>query len=453
MILSSYITEIIGIHALFGAFMAGAIMPENMKFRNIFIEKVEDVSLVLLLPLFFVFTGLRTEIGLLNDPYLWKVCGLIILVAIVGKFFGSALAARFVGQNWKDSLTIGALMNTRGLMELVVLNIGYDLGVLTPEIFAMMVIMALLTTYMTGPPLDLINFIFRNKEVPVPQRISQAGRFKLLISFRNPETGRTFLKLASAFVKRSKESSTITAMHLSPSNELHAYNIDQYEKESFAPIIAESRHLNQKFTRLFKASNDIDSDITAIAKKSNYDLLLVGFQQSIFEGSFLGKVLGFTARVINPKRFINKVTGKEKLFDNTPFDERTQLILSKTEIPVGILIDKNLSIIKRVFVPLFDHSDTFLFIYAQRLISNNAARITLMEMAGSFNEESIFNDSIKEIQTSSPGHISILSEVRIEKKFLHQYDLMLISVDGWKKLLASQSLWLNYTPSNLILKP
>jgi Kef-type K+ transport system membrane component KefB len=120
LLISSYVTEVIGIHALFGAFMAGAIMPEGIRFRNVFIEKVEDVSQVMLLPLFFVFTGLRTQIGLIDDPYLWEVCGWIILVAVVGKFAGSALTARFVGQNWRDSLTIGALMNTRGLMELVV---------------------------------------------------------------------------------------------------------------------------------------------------------------------------------------------------------------------------------------------------------------------------------------------------------------------------------------------
>jgi len=169
LIISSYCTEVIGIHALFGAFMTGAIMPDIAKFRNIFIDKVEDVALILLLPLFFVFTGLRTQIGLINDPYLWKITGFIILVAVVGKFVGSALAAKFVGQNWKDSLTIGALMNTRGLMELVVLNIGYDLGVLTSEIFTMMVIMALVTTFITGPSLDLINFIFKSKDAVVPE--------------------------------------------------------------------------------------------------------------------------------------------------------------------------------------------------------------------------------------------------------------------------------------------
>jgi len=154
LIVSAYLSEIIGIHALFGAFMMGAIMPDISKFRNVFIDKVEDVSVILLLPLFFVFTGLRTEIGLINDAYLWKVTGCIIAVAVAGKFIGSALAARFVGQNWCDSLTIGALMNTRGLMELVVLNIGYELGVLSPKVFTMMVIMALVTTFMTGPALD-----------------------------------------------------------------------------------------------------------------------------------------------------------------------------------------------------------------------------------------------------------------------------------------------------------
>ncbi len=138
-------------------------MPENLNLRRTFIGKIEDVALVLLLPIFFVISGLRTEIGLINDPALWEITGLIVLLAIVGKFVGSALAAKFVGQNWKDSLTIGALMNTRGLMELVALNIGYELGVLKAEVFAMMVIMALVTTFMTGILLKLINRIFKGE--------------------------------------------------------------------------------------------------------------------------------------------------------------------------------------------------------------------------------------------------------------------------------------------------
>ena len=165
LIVSSYFTSIIGIHALFGAFIAGVIMPSNFSFRKIVVDKIEDVSIVLLLPLFFVITGLRTQIGLLNEGHLWITFGWILLVALAGKFGGSALAAKITGQSWKDSLSIGILMNTRGLMQLIVLNIGYDLGILSPHIFAMMVLMALVTTFMTGPALDLINWLMPEKAI------------------------------------------------------------------------------------------------------------------------------------------------------------------------------------------------------------------------------------------------------------------------------------------------
>lgn len=164
LLLSAYTTEIIGIHALFGAFFAGVIMPVDLNFRTIIIDKIEDVSMVLLLPLFFVYTGMRTQIGLLNETALWITCGWIVLVAVAGKFGGSTLAAKITGQSWKDSLSLGALMNTRGLMELVVLNIGYDLGILSPQIFTMLVLMALVTTFMAGPALDLINWMIPEKK-------------------------------------------------------------------------------------------------------------------------------------------------------------------------------------------------------------------------------------------------------------------------------------------------
>lgn len=161
--LSALATEVIGIHALFGAFLAGVMMPSAPAFRHWLIARIEDVSLVILLPLFFAFTGLKTQVGLLNNGALWLVCGLIILVAVVGKFGGSLVAARFTGQSWADSCAIGALMNTRGLMELVVLNIGYDLGILSPMIFTMMVLMALITTFMTTPALSLIDYFSRKR--------------------------------------------------------------------------------------------------------------------------------------------------------------------------------------------------------------------------------------------------------------------------------------------------
>jgi Kef-type K+ transport system membrane component KefB len=163
LLVSAYFTEIIGIHALFGAFIAGVIMPDNLRFKKILTDKIEDVSTVLLLPIFFAFTGLRTQIGLLNSVHLWLYCGIIIIVAIFGKFGGSAFTAKIIGHTWKDSLSIGALMNTRGLMELIVLNIGFDLGILSSEIFAILVLMALSTTFMTGPILNIIDYFNRNK--------------------------------------------------------------------------------------------------------------------------------------------------------------------------------------------------------------------------------------------------------------------------------------------------
>jgi Kef-type K+ transport system membrane component KefB len=157
LLVSSSLAELIGIHALFGAFLAGVVVPQNQNFRKSIVDKVEHVSVILLMPLFFAFSGLRTQIGLLSGDGMWVTCLLVTLGAIVGKFGSTALAARLVGENMKDSCTLGALMNTRGLIELVVLNIGYDLGVLPPNVFTMMVLMALITTFLTCPALDLIN--------------------------------------------------------------------------------------------------------------------------------------------------------------------------------------------------------------------------------------------------------------------------------------------------------
>ncbi len=159
---SALSTEVIGIHALFGAFLAGAIMPDTQGFRQKLIMRIENFSSVLLLPLFFAYTGLRTQIGLLNDLEGWLLCLLIIAVASLGKLGGSAFTARFTGMSWRDSLQLGALMNTRGLMELIALNIGYDLGILSPRIFSMLVVMSLATTMLTGPLLTLFGGKKRN---------------------------------------------------------------------------------------------------------------------------------------------------------------------------------------------------------------------------------------------------------------------------------------------------
>jgi Kef-type K+ transport system membrane component KefB len=156
MLLSALATELIGVHALFGAFLAGAVIPHESPIARAFIRKLEDVVTVLLLPAFFALTGMRTQVGLVSGAGPWLVCGLIILVATAGKFGGACVAARLTGVCWRESAALGVLMNTRGLMELIVLNIGLEMGVISPTLFAMLVLMALATTLMTSPLLHLV---------------------------------------------------------------------------------------------------------------------------------------------------------------------------------------------------------------------------------------------------------------------------------------------------------
>ncbi len=156
-LLSAFATEWIGIHALFGAFVVGAVIPHDSLIARDLQRRLEDLVVVLLLPAFFAYTGLRTQIGLVSSGTEWMLLGVIILIASLGKFGGSLAAARLTGMGWRESSAIGVLMNTRGLMELIVLNIGLDLKVLSPTLFAMLVLMAVITTVATTPVLDLLN--------------------------------------------------------------------------------------------------------------------------------------------------------------------------------------------------------------------------------------------------------------------------------------------------------
>lgn len=156
LLLSVWATEALAVHALFGAFLAGIVMPKGGKLEEELRHGLESVTAVLLLPLFFAYTGLRTSIGLLNSVELWLLCGLIVMVAVGSKLLVSAVIVRASGMPWRESLAVGVLVNTRGMVELVILNVGLDLHILSPTLFSMMVIMALATTLMTTPLIDRI---------------------------------------------------------------------------------------------------------------------------------------------------------------------------------------------------------------------------------------------------------------------------------------------------------
>jgi Kef-type K+ transport system membrane component KefB len=169
LLFSASATELIGIHAVFGAFALGAVIPHDSGMARELTDRLEDIVIVLLLPAFFAYTGLRTQIGLVNGYEQWMMCGLIVVVASAGKFGGSVVAARITGLNWRDSSALGVLMNTRGLMELIVLNIGLEMNVISPTLFAMLVIMALVTTFATTPILHLITRHQIPEVLPFPE--------------------------------------------------------------------------------------------------------------------------------------------------------------------------------------------------------------------------------------------------------------------------------------------
>jgi Kef-type K+ transport system membrane component KefB len=414
---SAYLSEIIGIHALFGAFLAGVIMPQNLSFKKIITDKIEDVSLVLLLPLFFVFTGLRTEIGLLNSADLWMTCGLVIGVAILGKFGGSAIAAKFVGHSTKDSLSLGVLMNTRGLMELVVLNIGLDLGILSREIFAMMVIMALCTTFLTGPGLDIIERVFRKKNYgeEILSRIKTS--FKILVSFGPPRMGDTLVRLADQLTKKNNSHVEVTALHITPSSEINPYDAYLFEQEGFQPIRSASETLGISLQTIYKNTEEVDKEMVDTVHQSNYDLVLVGAARPVFNDRATG--------------------GKLKL------------LLDEANTNVGVLIDRKFTTIKNVLLLLGSVNDLSLLQYADRFRASNNARVTILKMLeGQF---------VNLKNPESPYYLAASSfkeviEHRIpDKELLAHYELVLVSLEFWDKINL-RSPWIKDCPSILVVK-
>ena len=455
--LSAYATEVIGIHALVGAFLAGVIMPPNLNFRNLFTEKIEDVALVLLLPLFFVYTGLRTQIGLLNEPGLWVICAGIVVVAIVGKLVSTAFASRFVGYNWKDSLIIGSLMNTRGLIQLVVLNIGLDLGVLTPEVFVMMVVVALTTTFMTSPLLNLIDRIFKKKQATMP--VEEERKYKILVSFENSEMGRKLLFIANSFIRKRQNSSELSMLHLSEGNLLYQYAIDEVEEEIFNPVKEEAQALNQNFEPIFKVVGDTSTNVAKMANKGEYDFLLIGYKGSIFSDNVFGRVLGFSNRLIHIPNFLLSKLGNQKKWRRmltAPLDEGTRTIVSKSDMPVGIFIDKGLdkamSGMRNIFVPILDEDDIFVGQFMERLAENSFVRITLWDVIGLMDTSMDFTKSVRVIKGINPYLFQLWNKnIPVGSDILKKQDMIMISLNSWIELNDRNPKLLKDAPSTLVL--
>jgi len=453
LIASAYTTQLIGIHALFGAFLAGVIMPPLPSFRKLIVDRLEDVSLTLLLPLFFVYTGLRTEIGLVNTPFLWAVCVLIILVAVVGKFVGSAFSARLLGENWKDSLSIGVLMNTRGLMELIVLNIGYEMGILPPPIFVMLVIMALVTTFMTTPIMTFIEKIFPekiNKEELIRQQAM--GVFKALIALGNPENGKTLLNVAKTVLDGSKNSLAVNVLHITPGSDINPLYSDQYSTDSFKQIMEEANRLQIPIETEYKITDNIEQGIVRTANYNNYDFLLVGAGVSLSGIPFFKEQKIFT-RNIWLNRFVNRISKTQAIFyPGTLIKDKTRYFIENSQCSVGVFVNRGFSKITTTMVLLQSESDGFLIRYARRLLRNNTeVSIFVMDVGNVLAKSSVLKQTLDELQKAFPNRLKSIKSSKNNALIISRFSFMLISYQAWIELSSSQNKELTAIPSTLII--
>jgi nucleotide-binding universal stress UspA family protein len=356
---SAWATELIGIHALFGAFMMGAVIPKEGGLAQALAEKLEDVAVVLLLPLFFAFSGLRTQIGLLSTGDHWVMCGVIILLACLGKFGGSALAARFTGMRWREAGALGILMNTRGLMELIVLNIGLDLGVISPTLFTMMVVMALVTTFLTTP---LLRLIYPPEELVLPQPaipvLADAPEpFTLLMCVSHGQAGRGMVTLGRALTGGPMTPTRLYALHLIPPTERASFHLRQglpdarpsREGDALAPLLERARRLDLEVRPLSFVSSEPGMDICRTAEAKRADLIVLGLHKPLFSQTVLGGTV--------------------------------HEVMQEASSDVAVLVDRGLEQVRRVLVPFIgSRHDRAALGLARRLLQGSGAEVTVLHV-------------------------------------------------------------------------
>lgn len=370
---SALITELIGIHLIFGAFLLGAAMPKNEDLVRELAEKTEDFVLIFLLPVFFAFSGLRTEIGLLNRPELWLLCALVLGVAIAGKYFGTYVAARVSGIEKREASALGWLMNTRGLTELIVLNIGLELGVISPLLFTMLVIMALVTTFMTSP---LLEWTYPKKlirlDVVEPNLPEEANAeitadtelavppYRILVPVANPSTQKGLVQLAVAIALNSRQSAVVHPLSLIEFEEDYAFESTPIEADR---LIAQRRQQLEELIQtlepattqsyvhpIIRISSNVARETAQIAKIEQTDLILVGWHRPAFSNNRLGGRVG--------------------------------QILTTAQVDVAVFIDRGTERLESLLVPYSAniHDDLALILALRLLINRDTCMLQILQV-------------------------------------------------------------------------
>ena len=330
---SALITEAIGIHLIFGAFLLGAAMPKNPRLVREIAQKTEDFVLIFLLPVFFAYSGLKTQVGLLNSPELWLLCAAILGVAIVGKYVGTYYAARSCNIDKQEASALGWLMNTRGLTELIVLNIGLELGVISPILFTMLVIMALVTTFMTSP---LLEWTYPKKSIrlhsepesaqtcdergmarlassePESRAAPLAVGYRILVPVANPNTQKGLLQLAASIAQNDRQTAVVNPLSLIELEEDYLFQSTPFEANrlidrrlgqlnelidtlALSPQPIANRAIFQPIVQI---GYDVSQKTAVIAALDRTNLVLLGWHRPTFTnnrlGGRVGKMLGTT---------------------------------------------------------------------------------------------------------------------------------------------------------------
>jgi Kef-type K+ transport system membrane component KefB len=431
---SALITEAIGIHLIFGAFLMGAAMPKNPGLVREIAQKTEDFVLIFLLPVFFAYSGLKTQVGLLNSLDLWLLCAAILGVAIVGKYFGTYYAARSCQIDRQEASALGWLMNTRGLTELIVLNIGLELGVISPILFTMLVIMALVTTFMTSPllewtypkksirlnlqstsgqlvadappaigsraasePLSPLQLDLTSKEVLTPTG------YRILVPVANPNTQVGLLQLATSIAQNDRQSAIINPLSLIELEEDYLFQSTPFEAnrqidrrlqqlnatiDTLAPLgmlVAANRAMFQPIVQI---GYDVAQKTAVIAALDRADLVLLGWHRPTFTNNRLGgrvaKMLGTTPADVAV--FIDASTDR-----TTPHSYQT-LLVPYTANP---------------------HDDLAVEIALRMLWNDRQRQLKLIQIDSSDREPSRLSDEIQRLLAKLPTQMSSRIEISV----------------------------------------
>ena len=366
---SALITELIGIHLIFGAFLLGVVMPKNAGLVRELAIKTEDFVLIFLLPVFFAYSGLRTQIGLLNHPKLWLLCLAVLVVAILGKYIGTYVAARASGISKREASALGWLMNTRGLTELIVLNIGLNLGVISPLLFTMLVIMALVTTFMTSP---LLEWTYPKKQIRLDMMAESEPEeelahtdannrpYRVLVPVANPNTQKGLVQLACTLAINYRQTAIVHPLSLIELKENYVFENTPVEADRL--IMQRLQQLEELTSRLEPAalrsyvhpivriSNNVARETAEIAVLEQADLIIVGWHRPAFSKNRLGGRVG--------------------------------QILSTAPVDVAVFIDRGEERQERLLVPYSAniHDDLALILALRLLVNHDTCSLIILQI-------------------------------------------------------------------------